>query len=308
MKQKLLSVILISVLLLGPVSGGQALKPVHAAGTTCYVDLTATAGANNGSTWPDAYTDLQPALAAGGCDEIHVASGTYYPATARDPMASFVLLNNVAIMGGYPNSGGDVPDPAAYPTTLDGNSDRINPPDSNYYSYHVVIGDGTDASAVLDGFTITNGNAASDGSMFGGGMTITSGSPTLRNLVLTGNTTNGGGGGIYLFDSSPTLTDITFTNNGGSHGGFVNGGGLWSDGESSPVLLRVKFDSNYADYGGGMFASIGNPSLTEVTFLNNQALTSDGGGLYIDAANLSLKDSHFDGNTATYPGHAEHTD
>ena len=54
-----------------------------------YVDAAAV-GANNGSTWTDAFTNLQDALISGAM-EIWVATGTYYP-TARHCTAASMGL------------------------------------------------------------------------------------------------------------------------------------------------------------------------------------------------------------------------
>jgi len=285
-------------MLLGPSSGLRGVQRAQAAGSICFVDDTAAGSTHDGSSWTTAYQDLQSALGDLACTEIHVAAGTYYPTSGNDIFASFQLRSGVEIIGGFPDGGGDTPDPSTNTTTLDGDIGTLG----IYYdnSMHVVTGDETDSSAVLDGFSIVNGNAMGDGPMQGAGIYISNGSPTLRNLVITGNSTNGGGGGIYLLDSSPSLTDITITGNGGPLSGSLKGGGLWSDGDSSPVLDRVTFSSNTADEGGGMYSAGGNPTLTDVTFQSNQAGGSgNGGGLYIDSGDLSLSDSHFDGNAAT---------
>ncbi|MGE5248762.1 MAG: hypothetical protein ACM3QS_00985, partial [Bacteroidota bacterium] len=59
-----------------PLSGNMA-EPVR-----CYVDVDAT-GANNGSSWTDAYRDLQSILGVPPiliqCGEVWVAEGTYKP-------------------------------------------------------------------------------------------------------------------------------------------------------------------------------------------------------------------------------------
>ncbi|MDV7402553.1 hypothetical protein RZS08_64625, partial [Arthrospira platensis SPKY1] len=62
-------------------------------------------GNNDGSSWTDAFNDLQDALAlAGSCSgvtEIWVAEGTYYPTSGADRNISFSMVNGVAIYGGF---------------------------------------------------------------------------------------------------------------------------------------------------------------------------------------------------------------
>ncbi|MDX1439999.1 MAG: hypothetical protein R3284_08865, partial [Rubricoccaceae bacterium] len=66
-----------------------------------YVDTDAT-GANNGTSWGDAYTDLQDALAvASSSSEIWVAEGVYKPTNTSDRTISFVLTDGVELYGGF---------------------------------------------------------------------------------------------------------------------------------------------------------------------------------------------------------------
>lgn len=75
-----------------------------------YVDLDAVDGENNGSSWENAFTDLQSALAiAGASDQIWVAEGTYLPTTGNNlpegvddiRAVSFVINNGVKVYGGF---------------------------------------------------------------------------------------------------------------------------------------------------------------------------------------------------------------
>ena len=132
---------------------------------------------------------------------------------------------------------------------------------ANHYgenNYHVMTGSGADSTAVLDGFTITAGNA--DGSDAtndsGGGMYNHDGSPTLTNCTFTGNCAMVGGGVFNENDSSPMLTNCTFSVN--SAGYF--GGGMNNFVNSSPTLSNCTFSGNSAgDCGGGMFNPCGSP-------------------------------------------------
>src|ERR1044072_8249072 len=66
-----------------------------------FVDASA-AGANNGTSWANAFTDLQSALAiATPSNEIWVAAGTYKPTATADRTISFAMKNGVGIYGGF---------------------------------------------------------------------------------------------------------------------------------------------------------------------------------------------------------------
>ncbi len=253
-----------------------------------------------------------------------MAAGTYTPGTNRTD--TFQLKDGVAIYGGFAGteSARDDRDPATNLTILSGEIGDENIITDN--NYHVVSGDGLTASAVLDGFIITAGNAddPDDESpdSVGGGMYLTASSPTLSDITFSANTAyrrrrdvtgetaarpsqtstfnaNTGlfaGGGMFLVESSPTLTNVTFSANAAIFGGgMVLGGG-------SPILTNVTFSGNTASYddngrGGGMYLSENSPTLTNVTFSGNVS-DGDGGGMYLDNSSPILRNSILWGNTA----------
>ncbi len=194
-------------------------------------------GGNTGADWANA-KDLAPALAgasgAGAGSELWVKSGTYKPGTTglADPRTgTFALKTEVALYGGF--AGTETArtqrnsDPATNGTILTGDlagNDGANFANNGENSYHVVTGDATDATAILDGFTVRGGNANGGGAVSaGGGMYTLSGNPTLTNVTFSRNSA-WYGGGIYNDHSSPTLTTVTFSGNSavGDGGGMYN--------------------------------------------------------------------------------------
>ena len=263
-------------------------------------------------TWDDA-CDLQQALSiASTGSEVWVAAGTYKPTTSTDRNATFALESGVEIYGGFPAAGGnwDSRDPEANLTILSGdidNNDSQTPIVTDIHtvtgntlnSRHVVTGNGVDTTAVLDGFTITAGYAiGTQQECYGGGMLNTNGSsPTLHDLVFTGNYAFGNGGGMYNeIASNPEMDDILFSNNNGN-----NGAGM-SNSYSNPVLSNVTFTAHSGMYAGGGMSNFGsNPTLTDVIFRDNHVIL-DGGGMYNSGSNPVLTRVTFDNNSAIWTG------
>jgi len=278
-----------------------------------YVDDDAT-GSNNGTSWDDAFTDLEDALdaASGSGKDIWVAAGTYYPTSdyglgIGDRGKHFRMTNGVGIYGGF----------AGTETALDqrdaGNNETIFsgdigvPGDKSDNCYHVLChpeGTNVDATAVLDGFTITGGNADGSGEhRRGGGMyNDYYSNPTISNCTFTGNSAGGNGGGMCNSDfSSPTVTGCTFADNSaGDGGGFPNGGGMYNNWYSHPTLTDCTFTDNSAGSGGGMHNYFSSPTVTNCTFSGNSAIYNDGGGIANERSSPTVMNCTFTGNSARY--------
>jgi hypothetical protein len=252
------------------------------------VDINAPGPAHDGTSWAAAFTDLQQALSAAAAnDRILVADGTYKPTSGTDRTISFELKNGVGLYGGYAGHGAvdpDVRDPVLYPSILSGDIGVAGDKSDN--SYHVLSSTGLTSRAVVDGFTITGGNA--DGTFpynCGGGMYNSSSSPTLINCTFTGNSatgTYGGGGGMYNSSSSPTLTNCTFSGNSAS-----DGGGMYDHWYSSPTVTNCTFHGNSADYdGGGMYSEYScSPTLSNCIVWGN--VTPSGSQIHDDPGSMS---------------------
>jgi len=294
------------------------LVPLAASAKTVYVDDDA-AGANNGSSWADAYYYLQDALmfAAAG-DEIRVAQGVYRPddfVLSRRPNLgrdeTFQLINGVTLRGGYAGLG--QPDPNArdfneYETILSGdlNGDDVwdwwwNHPSRYENSYHVVTGNGTDETCTFDGFTVAWGYAnGSYGNARGSGMYSANGSPTVANCTFERNLAYESGGGMYVSQSNPTIADCNFYRNVA-----VNGAGVFNE-ESSPTITNCNFNENEARYGswgfgGGVYNYQSNPIIERCIMANNYAEV--GGGIACNEnSSPTIKNCTISGNLTYQDG------
>ena len=284
------------------------------------------AGLNHGTSWTDAFNDLQKALviaeAAGGTvQEIWVAAGTYSPAPpGGDRFATFQLANGVALYGGF--AGGETSvdhrDPGANLTTLSGDLDRNDPTSNCCNAFSTPGCDNPACEAAVcavrsrccdSSWDHSCADLAAktcslcDGTVNENSYHVVSGSGTDITTVLDGFTITAGnsfgsedsGGGMITEDGSPTIADCTFVANRAS---FLGGGMYIRDG--SPTVMNSSFIANSADTGGGIFIDRGNPNVVNCRFMANRA--SSGGGLVIDWSDGSVVNSIFTGNVAGYVG------
>jgi len=277
---------------------------------TIYVDGDAP-GINNGADWTNAFNELYDALgAAQDGDDILVAEGTYKPDVSGlvNPLeASFAMKNGVVIAGGYAGYGEPNPDARdveLYESILSGDIGvPWNGSDNCYHVFYHPDGLALNGSAVLDGFTITSGNAngTKSDSRRGGGMYNKKGnSPTISNCMFTGNWAYYGAGMNNRDQSNPTLSECTFIDN------TANSYGSGMDNyKSSPTVSNCTFRNNTSEFrGGGMFNWRSSPTLSNCIFTDNRANNlGRGGGIenYVHS-NPVLINCLFAGNWAGYRG------
>jgi hypothetical protein len=255
-------------------------------GNILYVNANAT-GANNGSSWMDAFTSLQSALAINcpNITEIWVAAGTYKPTTGSDRTISFVMKNNLTIYGGFPNTGNPAFSNRNWGLNITILSGDIGAAGNADNSYSVVTGSSTNNTAILDGFTIQDGNAnaaAAPGNYNsaarnGGGFYNSGGSPTVRNCYFKANTAISFGGGMFNYSStntSPKIINCAFSGNMAAGGGGICNGNV--RGTSIPVITNCSFYGNTASLGGGIFVDSSKTQVINcIIWGNSSGLTVD---------------------------------
>lgn len=265
-----------------------------------YVDQAAT-GNDDGTSWDNAYVDLQEALAlAENGDQIWVAEGTFIP--GNTPEATFLIDTELHLYGGFASAEcySYERDLEEHQTILSGdlNGDDVdddfeNNKDDNAQTVVRVIST-NDNTTLIDGFTIRNGNSDGGPNLFqqnGGGL-HSEGSLTIRNCLFTQNFCVENGGGLYSASGSSSL-------------------------EVSIKIENSSFEKNVARAGAGarleLNGSDWTSSINGCTFHQNEARPdpwSDGAGLLtvLKGTNGSfvLQSSSFSGNHgAIFGGGAE---
>ncbi len=184
-------------------------------GATIFVRANA-AGANNGTSWANAYTSLTSAVtAAAAGDEVWVAAGTYKPTTTAAQTVSFTLKNGVNIRGGFAGFEASLSQRniAGNPTILSGDLAGNDGPgfvNRSDNSFHVVRSGAGVLSGLLEGFIIRGGHAHSTSQptdMYGGGIRIDGGHPTINACIIRDNSAAQQAGGVYADGSSVQMVN-----------------------------------------------------------------------------------------------------
>lgn len=288
---------------------------------TVFVDANLTTGAGDGSTWADAYQGpdgLQAALtgATSGM-RIFVADGTYRATSGTSRLASFQLRSGVEIYGGFEGGEADLadrPDIGAFPSVLSGDllgNDTASAATRNDNTHNVLNAQGANDTALIDGFTITGGNANASRDRGAGILCQGPWRPVVRNCRFVDNRCTFGGGAGYVNQSgAPRFENCQFLDNrGGSFGGafdVAGGGAVTFDGcyfegnsanragaleffqTSQALIVNSVFVGNSAGTGGGLwFGSNSNSRLINCTVVGNTANT--GGGISVQSANPQIR-------------------
>jgi hypothetical protein len=145
--------------------------------------------------------------------------------------------------------------------------------DGNQNGSVVTFGTGEDNSALLSGFTITNGQSQVYGS------------------------------GISCIDASPTLSNLKVLNNHFSSWGI--GGGI-NFLNSTAVLENIKLINNSAQFGGGFFGEDSQLEITNLTCIGNESY--NGGAICLLQAEVTIYNALIHGNYTSNEGGAIWTD
>ena len=311
--------------------------PAALAQTVIHVDADAAPG-GDGSTWRDAYNNLETALASrtDPGDEIWVAEGSYTPVAMGDFDSTFIIPEGVGVYGGFDGTETRLRDrdPDVNVTILDGQGPiaRVS---------HVVTIE-NNIGFTLDGFIIQNGlSGPGDPTPDGAGIRCVASFGTFNDLHIRdceadGLTQTGNGGGLAAIGlCNVVVTSCVFERCSGENGGaiyaetrltiadtdfidntsFIFGGALHLIGGGNFEITGCNFNGNSGLGGGsGIYASLtrGSPTapaglrVTDCDFIDGNSTffgASAGGGISIEGEGTHvIRSSRFIGNAANIGG------
>ena len=283
------TVILVFAIFLSPLLNAQV-----------FVDPDA-AGDNSGSSWENAFRDLQEAIEASNPgDEIWLRAGIYVPKGVSPQSTHFEINKSISLFGGFAGTEStlEARDWSTNRTILSGdiNGDDIpgdflqNRGDN---AHHVILVNASGSKPVLDGLYIQGGTTRLDEANIqlsiidqwrGGGMYART-SCTIRNCTFR---ENHGYQGAALSAFNPVsvifsvdIIDCSFQDNLG-----FSTGTSWISGIRNLLISGCTFRNCESTFGGGLLLGNTNCLLRNSTFESNEALA--GSGLLIAHNSASL--------------------
>jgi len=273
---------------------------VTPAPTKIYVDQSAS-GNNDGSSWADAFTDLQTGIDAAKnnfiADSVWVAQGTYKPDTSDRTKRFNIDGNGIKVFGGFNGTESDFSqrDVRGNPTIISGDlNDNDDPNDVTYSSllrldnsYKLFYVDANNVE--INGFTLKGGHAD-----------------------LSSNNFNNRGAAVYKEASASNfiIKRCIITENVANREGTLN---LAHTVNSDVLIESCEFTNNLGRYGAGFSANQNSGSATlnivinNSLFYNNVSVEINGGnalngssfGVFLNnggQANVTITNNTFSNN------------
>ena len=276
-----------------------------------YVNAAAS-GSGDGSSWANAYTDLQTALDNNTSGEIWIAAGTYVSGGDSDDYdATFDVSGNVALYGGFAGteSSPDDRDIAANPTVLTGDTAEDDT-EGNFETNkednrrHVVVVDtaATDLTVVFDGLTVQGGHTEADTDLMlfavAGGGIFSRNTVEVRNCTFRNNYA-ARGASIFVYENGDNSEFInsTFSFNRAT----AQSAGVAIRNASNVNVEGCTFNDNATTRGALYPLFCDNVNVTDCIFDNNANIAEDafGGAMFNwHSTNLTLSGCTFTNNTA----------
>lgn len=272
---------------------------------TLFVNSGVVGGDHSGSSWANAFSTLQDALAMvtpGVSWDVKVAAGTYIPP-----------VNPLTGEGGYVVNAGTL-------LILEGSYNPVTNTQSTTPSTF-IDGQGINRTAMLiingsqviaSGFVFQNGVSSSSTGGIAGALSIVNNSRVmLINDAFTGNSfsnySTNASGAVSVEGSDLFVVHSTFSANSSTFGGIVSGAITYTTFTAGTTHFMDIEDSTFtgnAGTGGGALNINANLSL----IINNSVFTSNtssqGGAIIANSVNATISDCTFANNSASYRGGA----
>jgi predicted outer membrane repeat protein len=252
-------------------------------------------GTNDGSSWINAFTDLQNALdAASPGEQIWIASGKYIPTGPTPDSSHFLVIKPVELYGGFTGTETILSqrDWDAFPTIISGDilgddfpGDFVFNREDN--AHHVLIVNAGQTTTIIDGLIFESGSTRLDDNNY---------APDANDIPYN----RWSGGAIYIYRSGAIIRNCIFRENDAVRGScfFAFGEALTS---IALLVENVIMKDNNGYNGAGSFVQAYLDYRTRnCEFINNRGY--QGGSLFFSNTNAHVEDCVFNGNSATFGG------